>query len=125
MPHCKERQTVALACVMRQVECGDACNHAIFLQEEDEPDHPELCLQLSGILLPLTGDLILSGNEYVALMLLTSTTELLKATDLLESMGRQHRISNMITCTNLCITKAQSEQHLIPAKMCNKGSVTT
>ena len=60
MPHCKERQTVALAlaCMMRQVECGDACNHAIFLQEEDEPDHPELCLQLSGILLPLTGDLI-------------------------------------------------------------------
>ena len=53
-----ERQTVALACMMRQVECGDVCNHAIFLQEEDEPDHPELCLQLSGILLPLTGDLI-------------------------------------------------------------------
>ena len=60
MPHCKERQTVALAlaCMMRQVECGDACNHAIFLQEEDEPDHPELCLQLSRISLPLTGDLI-------------------------------------------------------------------
>ena len=58
MPHCMERQTVALACMMRQVECGDVCNHAIFLQEEDEPDHPELCLQLSRISLPLTGDLI-------------------------------------------------------------------
>ena len=110
MPHCKERQTVALAlaCMMRQVECGDACNHAIFLQEEDEPDHPELCLQLSRILLPLTGDLILPGNEYVALMLLTSTTELLKATDLLESMGRQHRISN-ITIDMLYIANGQTD----------------
>ena len=108
MPHCKERQTVALACVMRQVECGDACNHAIFLQEEDEPDHPELCLQLFRIVLPLTGYLILHGNEYVALMLLTSTTELLKATDLLESMGRQHRISN-ITIDMLYIANGQTD----------------
>ena len=97
MPHCKERQTVALAlaCMMRQVECGDACNHAIFLQEEDEPDHPELCLQLSRILLPLTGDLILSGNEYVALMLLTSTAELLKATDLLGSTTQNQQHDHM------------------------------
>ena len=64
---------------------------------------PEFCF------LPLTRDLILPGNEYVALMLLTSTTELLKATDLLESMGRQHRISN-ITIDMLYIADGQTDR---------------